>query len=404
MAKLIYRSRTISTSLSALVLLIAASADLPAQAIGRDESTTDKVREPAIEDRIRSLEQRVQQLESQLRQQAGSASGGSSRPGLGSNRAPRFFDASKNSRFDSVPKLPAAESVTSTRSIRERFAGASIYVSFGPVSGPSKVAQVDTEGEILGCVTTPGSAMGLGVDGDRLLCVQASARVGQGQVLAIGKAGELKSVFSNPTLLPDTIALSSNPQCDYYLVGDNGADRVVQISKSGSDEPIVRFQQQRSASFQDVSIASCSDGSLLYWSNDVEGIYRLAAGESELPDRPLVYAESRFGNAVAASPVSGKWVALLQSRLILFDGEKPASVIGYPAGERLFRGLASFVGDSLLAVAFQSGNVWAIDLESGDPLKLFNVRSDRTIGLSVGEQLDWPAADSSLSQVIVAAQ
>lgn len=404
MAKLNYCTRIISTLLSTLLLLIATSADLTAQAISRDESTTDKAREAAIEDRIRSLEWRVQQLEWHLRQQAGSASGVSSRLSPGSRLATRYFDASKNSRFDSVPKLPAADSVPSTRSMRERLDKTTIYVSFGPVSGPSEIVQIDAAGSVLGHVTTPGSAMGLSVDRDRLLCVQASSRVGQGQVLSIDAAGELKSVFSNPALLPDTIALSSNPQCDYYLVGDNGADRVVQISKSGSDEPIVRFQQKRSPNFQSMSIAACSDGSLLYWSDDVKGIYRLAAGESELPERPLVYAESRFGNAVAASPVSDKWVALLQSRLILFDGKKPVSVIRYPAGERLFRGLAGFVGDGLLAVAFQSGNVWAIDLVSGDPLKLFHVRSDRTIGLSVGEPLDWPAAEISLSRVVVAAQ
>jgi hypothetical protein len=268
-----------------------------------------------------------------------------------------------------------------------------VYFTYGPVDGARTLVQSNWDGTVCSSIELPYSISGLAADDGRLLAINGGSRTGQGRVIAIGKSGEIKTIYRDKNILPDASKIWSNAGSDEFLVSDNGADVVVEVSKDGSRPAEVRIRLTDRPNYQSSSVAKCSDGSVLYSDSDEDGVFRVPAGSGPTLGEPLL----RGMAAVAARPGSTTWVAALEERLHVFEGDRQVTELPYPEGMVMFRPNIDFASNGTLVLAFHGGNrqyFYAVDLDKKQFTGLFTVDVNRLTSLAIAPKMEWSGGDA----------
>jgi hypothetical protein len=263
-----------------------------------------------------------------------------------------------------------------------------LYFAFGPVDGGSTLLQVNWDGTVRKSLELEYSISGMAPDRDRLLATVGSFRVGRGRVVALDSHGSLMNVFCDSKLLPDTTGIWSTPDSDEMIVADNGADVVVALAKDGKASPRKLIEIEGHPDYQSMSVAKCSDGSLLYSGSDLKAVYRVPPGAGSKLHDPVLPGRG----AVSADPNSTKWVATLADELHVFDGDRHVARFSYPEGRSRRYPILAFSNKGQLILGLEAGKqlwIYAVDLATGDFHGLFYLRADRVTAMAIAPKMNW---------------
>jgi hypothetical protein len=263
-----------------------------------------------------------------------------------------------------------------------------VYLTFGAVDEGSTLLQIDWTGKVRGALEMPFSISALAADNGRLVATVSSSRVGQGKVISVASDGTASIVFRDKTLLPDTINIWSTTESAEIIVADNGADVLVSVPKDGKTPARKLIQIEGHPDFQSMSVAKCSDGSLLYSGSDFKGVFRVPAGSGPALGKPILPGQA----AVAADPKSKIWVAALEDELHVFNGDREIAKLSYPNGLTMFRPNLAFAPDGVLVLGLHGVGhdyLYAVNLNTKSFEGLYSVDSERTTGMTIATTMDW---------------
>jgi hypothetical protein len=294
--------------------------------------------------------------------------------------------------FGAVTQQTGAES--------EALPQSAIYLGCGEVDGRGVVLQLDQSGEVLGVASLPGTPYGLALHKGGLLAAVPRGTSGAGSVMRIGGGGTIETLLEDRRIAPHPISIAADAASGDIFVADNVKDAVLVLP--GGRARMVRTVLEVEGPlelWQDMAIASDGEHILLGGTRPNEGVYRVSPEPPAALGEPLIPDSA----AVAADPMSARWVAALLRELRVFEEEEQLAVLTYPQGYvRSSQAISFGPADGILVCALRLAHtqgsfmVYRVDLKADTFRPLFPWTTSRVVCLAVGPKLEWGGLEPSL--------
>lgn len=262
-----------------------------------------------------------------------------------------------------------------------------VYVACGKPTGPGKVYQVDSLGQILGCVDLPSTPYGIVASSDAITVALPS--LGLLRIAADGSYAPLAKPHVHRAL-----DVAINTETGDLVVADNRADVLWLVGSDPDVEPrrIQSFEGSE-RQLQNMKVAMTADGFLLFASDQPNGVYRWRPTEDGELGAPLVKEDGD----VAGDPNSTRWAFAGRSGLYVFDKRDPIAEVPFSSNQSAYLGglVAASNGKFVTAIVGRSHpELIAIDAEEKTQRLLFAWQLERMTDIAIGPRMAWPSAQA----------